>query len=288
MIIKSISVKSVSLKVIAGILDYVASDKGLIQDQRHAVYHNLTTSQLDLMALDFQRNFKEFSSTKNRTPIRHIILAVNPKDRHLMTHAIMDNLMKEYLNHTFPEAIAFGMQHTSDKWHGHLVVSGNLLMSKVSTRQSKAQLYQSHMHMLAYMREKYPQLTIGIDLDNYGRKMHSEKAYYKEKRNPQLVLTRTELSEKVQGLFRLSENTKNFKHRLEAFGLRTYEHKGRLQGVLWDVEGKKMRFSRLGIHERNLAELDVQSERLKELENFRAETAQRKQERDGIERFSDR
>jgi hypothetical protein len=200
-----------------------------------------------------------------------------------MTHEIMDDLMREYLT-MFPRAMAYGMQHTEDKWHGHLVISGNDLYSKTSTRQSKEQLYQTHVHMLEHMQENCPQLEIGIDLRNYGKRLHSEKAYYKEKRNPDLTLTRDELSKTVLGLFKLSENTKDFQHRLEDFGLKTYDHKGHLQGVHWGNENKKMRFSRLGISKELFQELNVQNDRLKELEQLRDDTDERSRDERELDR----
>ena len=275
MIIKSISVKSNSHRVIRGVLDYVSTDGGLIKDQRHAVYHNVVTSELDGLASEFKRNFDEYSHVQNKTPVRHVILAPSPASKHLITHEIMDDLMKEHLRYSYPMAMAYGMQHTEDKWHGHLVISGNDLFSKTSTRQSKQDLYRAHVHMLEYMQEKYPQLEIGIDLKNYGRKLHSEKAYYKEKRNPELNMTRDELSKTVMGLFKLSENTQDFENRLKNMGLKTYNYKGHLQGVHFGNENKKMRFSRLGIPKELFQELNVQDDRLKELEQLREDSDER-------------
>ena len=269
MIIKVLPIRSYN--AIQNVVNYIATDKGRIHDHHaQGIFHNLYSTGLREISVQLQTNFADHARNRNRTKARHVILSVNPIDRNKVNMDIMDDLINEYINKAFPKAIAFGTHHVNEKhFHTHLIVSGNELMSRTSTRQTKTELREVHMHMLRYMSERYPQLSIGIDKDNYGRKLHSEKAYYKEKRNPDLQLTRDELSERVKEIFRLSESSEDFRQRLESSDLRTYEHKGRLQGVLWEDEGKKMRFSRLGIEKHLMEELDKQNERLNELEQLR-------------------
>ncbi|MBI1289495.1 MAG: relaxase/mobilization nuclease domain-containing protein [Flavobacteriales bacterium] len=270
MIIKVLPIRSYN--AIQNVVNYIAIDKGRITDHRtQGIFHNLYSTELRDISMQLQSNFADHARTrKNRTKARHVILSINPLDREKVNMEIMDDLVKEYIDKAFPNAISFGTHHVDQEhFHTHLIVSGNELMSKTSTRQTKTQLREVHMHMLRYMSERYPELSIGIDTENYGKKLHSEKAYYKEKRNPDLQLTRDELSESVKEIFRLSESSKDFRQRLESNGLRTYDHKGQLQGVLWENEGKKMRFSRLGIEKQLMEELDKQNERLNELEQLR-------------------
>lgn len=280
MIIKPIRIGSNSAKVIEGVLNYVGTDRNRIKTDEHALYFNIHPNSREELAKEFKRNYDDFATPQNRTPIRHIIFSPNPASRPHMTHEIMDDLMREYLRQNFPNSMAYGQQHVEGKWHGHIVLSGNDLCSQKSTRMSKKELHQAYFNLLKYMEEKYPQLEIGIDLENYGKRLHSEKEYYKRKRNPNLNLTRDELSKTVSGLFKLSENSKDFKKRLTDMGLKTYDYQGKLMGVFFGDDNRKMRFSRLGISKELFKELDKQDDRLKELEQLRDDNDEREVELD--------
>lgn len=272
MIIKILSVKTLS--GIGRLIDYVATDKGNITDYKNqGIFHNLNFSSLEKITWEFRNNYEKYAKRRaNGNKALHVLLSASPLDRDKMTVEKMDDIVKTYLNRAYPTAMAFGTHHKSQKhWHTHLVISPNELMSSKSTRLSKEDLRTIHLEMLRYIRQKHPELSTDIDMDNWGRKLHSERAYYKEKRNPDLKLTREELSEKVQELFRLSESSKEFYNLLQKEGFSTYNFKNRVQGVYWNDgdDDKKMRFSRLGIEKGKVEELDKQADRLKELEEIR-------------------
>ncbi|MCF8278223.1 MAG: hypothetical protein K9J17_15960 [Flavobacteriales bacterium] len=270
MIIKILPVKTYN--AVANVVAYIATDKGRIEDHhRQGIFHNLNRTDLDGITQELRTNYADFArKRKGGNKARHVILSVNPLDRDKMTVEIMDDLVHTYIQKTFPNAIVFGTHHQSEQhWHTHLVVSANELMSKEATRLSKEQLKTIHMEMLRYMREQHPSLTIGINEQAWGKKEFSERAYYKQKRNPELKLTREELTERVQGIFRISENSGHFYENLRKEGLTTYDLKGKVQGILWDSEGKKMRFARLGLDPMAVQELDAQSERLNQLDRIR-------------------
>lgn len=274
MIIKVIPIRSKSKAAIDKVVEYIASDKGRADYLRQGIFHNLLSTDLDRISEEIHENFKNYSRKRNLTQARHCILSYSPVDRDKITIEMMDEMAREYLKEAFRnKALAFGTHHLDETHlHTHIIVGGNELMSKTSTRQTKADLYQVHAHMLKFVQQRYPELTVGIDIENYGKKLgRSEEEYYQQKRNPHAELTKDQLSEKVLGLFRLSENSTDFKSRLETLGLKTYNYQGRLQGIQWGGEGKKMRFSRLGLKYEKIEELDVQNERLRELEELRGE-----------------
>jgi len=266
MIIKILSVKTYS--AVANVVNYIASDKGRIEDHhRQGIFHNLTCTDLESITRQLQTNYADYARKRNDgNKARHVILSVNPLNRDKMTVEIMDDLVSTYIQKAFPNALVFGTHHQSEQhWHSHLVVSANELMSRESTRFSKFDLRNIHMDMLQHMRDHHPSLTIGINEQSWGRRDFSERAYYKQKRNPDLKLTREELTERVQGIFRLSENSEHFYQNLRKVGFTTYNYQERVQGVIWGEEGKKMRFSRLGLKPEQMTELDVQYNRLLEL-----------------------
>lgn len=272
MIIKILPIKT--LGGIARLAEYIAIDKGNIKDYRNqGVFHNVLSTSLKKIVWEFRNNYQIFARKRsNGNKAIHIILSMSPLDYDKMTVEKMDDIVQTYLEKAYPHALAFGSHHQHEKhFHSHIMVSPNELMSKTSTRLSKQDLRAIHLEMLGYIRENHPELSTDIDKENWGRKLHSEKAYYKEKRNPNLKLTRAELSEKVQELFRQSESSQQFFNLLKEQGYTTYNLKDKVQGVFWNdgTSEKKMRFARLGIEKEKFLELDKQADRLKELEEIR-------------------
>lgn len=283
MIIKIVGIKTYG--AVANVVNYIATDKGDIEDHHtQGIFHNLNRTDLEGITLELQTNYADFAKKRrNGNKAVHVILSVNPLDCERMSMEIMDDLVHTYIQKTYPNAIAFGAHHRSKQhWHSHLVVSSNELMSKESTRLSKDTLREVHMEMLRYMREHHPSLTIGINEQAWGKREFSERAYYKQKRNPDLKLTREELTEHIQSIFRMSESSEQFYQNLQEQGFATYNHKEKVQGVLWGEEGKKMRFSRLGVTADTIERLDEQSDRLTELSELRSqkEQTQREQNQD--------
>lgn len=277
MIIKLVPVKR-GTGTIGRVVNYIAKDKGRIGNYRkQGVFHNLIGTELEAIEKEFEQNYTEYAVQRSNGNIgMHCILSLSPFDRKHATIAMMDDLVRTYLDRAFPQAIAFAAHHKEEEhWHSHVLVSANKLMSKEGTRLSKQDLKEIQQDMLDYMQERYPALSQGIDMDNWGKRLQNERAYYKQKRNPELELTKDKLAETIQEVFRASESSHDFYMRLEKAGYRTYYHKGEVKGVLWqsgEVE-KKMRFSRLGLHDKMRIGLDKQNARLQELEDLRSRQA---------------
>ncbi len=271
MIIKAVGVKTnTSVK---NVLTYIATDKGRIENYlNEGVFHNLNSTDLEDISHEFITNYDNYARKRsNGNKALHIMLSVNPLDRDRMNIDIMDDIVNHYLKTAYPSALAFGTHHKSHShWHSHLLVSANELMSERGTRLSKQQLKEVHMQMIDFLKEKHPELTIGIDTQNWGRKLHSEREYYQKRRNPGIRLIKNELSQKVQDIFKVSSSSEEFYHNLTSEGFETYNFKDKVQGVYWATGNKKMRFSRLGLDFERIKELDVQDERLQELKKVRS------------------
>ncbi len=271
MIIKLIPVKTKAR--LASVINYIATDKGRIEDYKNqGVFHNVKSIRLMELQKEFEHNYDEYAGKRSNGNIAiHIIQSVSPLDKDKMNLEMMDDITSTFLNKAYPNALGFGTHHKEQShWHSHVVVSANEFMSKTSTRLSKEKLFETHKFMLDYVHEKYPELKTTIDISNWGKKLHNEKEYYMKKRNPDLKLTKEELQEKVQDIFRTCESSKQFYAVLEFDGFKTYTYKDNIQGIYFGDEEKKMRFSRLGIDKEQLTELDKQYERLQELEKLNA------------------
>ncbi len=269
MIIKLIPVKTKSR--LASILNYIATDKGRIEDYKNqGLFHNVKSIQLEDLRKEFEYNYDEYAGKRSNGNIAmHIIQSVSPLDKDKMSLEIMDDITSALLNKAYPHALAFGAHHKEQShWHTHTIVSANEFMSKTSTRLSKEKLFETHKYILNYVHEKYPELMTTIDISNWGKKLHNEKEYYMKKRNPDLKLTKEELQEKVQDIFRTCESSKQFYALLEFDGFQTYNYKDRVQGIYFGDDNKKMRFSRLGIEQEHIEAIDKQYERILELKEM--------------------
>lgn len=292
MIIKLLPVKRTG--ALSSVANYIARDRGRIEDYRnHGIFHNLRHTDLRGLTNDFRENYNDYAlKRENGNVAMHVILSVSQLDRDKMDIEKMDDIVHTYIERAYPNALAFGTHHKSqDHWHSHLLVSANELGSRKGTRLSKQQLREVQEHMLEHIREKHPELTIGVDMNSWGRKLNNERSYYMEKRNPEMQLDKDALAETVQSIFRSSESSHDFYRQLEAAGFSTYNYKERVQGVHFGEDNRKMRFARLGIEHEQIAALDKQHERLTELEAVRANSKDHERDRDserGLSRDLDR
>lgn len=273
-------IKAVPIKAGGGgfgsTLTYIAKDKGRIADYRNqGIFHNLSSTHLHAILKEFSNNYEEYAKKRsNGNQALHTILSYSPLDRAKLTLEIMDSIAQHYLQTAYPNALAFGTHHLSESHlHSHLLISANEYMSDKSTRLSKADLKTIHQEMLEYMRTQHPELSIGINSEKWGHKLHSEQEYFYDKRHPEAKHIKEVLAEKIQGIFRASETAQQFYQNVQQAGYQTYEHKDKTFGILTE-DNHKMRFERLGLDETQLAELDKQNTRLEELAEMRAEQEQ--------------
>lgn len=275
MIIKIISGKG----DVSGVVRYIATDKGRITDHRNTgVYHNLHSTDLKGIIQEYRNNYKVYGKKRaNGNTYLHIILSINPLDRDKINAAKMEDITRTYLARAFPNALAFSVQHVSNRhYHAHAVVSANELMSGKSTRLSKKELKKIHLDMVEYVKNKYSEITSTIDIQNWGKRLHLENEYYLKQRNPDLITIKSQLTETIQHLFRSSESSQEFFKKLTEAGYKTYIHQGKVFGIYWGEKNYKMRFARLGLELKLIEALDTQHKRLQELRNIRSHREQPK------------
>lgn len=276
MILKIRSVKASSKGAIQRLLEYISTDKGHITDYtRQMLTSNLYSTDLDSIQQEFTHNYDTYArKRKDGNIAHHVILSASPLDRDKLSVHSMDTIASEYLRKAYPEALAFGCHHVDQKhFHTHILVSGNNLLSPKATRQSKAQLRENHLHLLGFIKENHPELTIGIDQGKWGRSENDERTYYAKQRSAE-PLDKDTLREHIQDIFRMSENTNHFYSQLQSEGFVTYQREGKPFGIHYGTDNRKMRFSRLGLSSDHFLALDKQYHRLQELEALRESLTQ--------------
>ncbi len=267
MIIKILPIKSKGQ--LGVVIPYIAKDKGKIEDYKasHSLFHNLLQTDLENIQRQFESNFDDYARKRiGRNIGQHCILSLSPKDKDVASPEAMQLIAQAFIDRAYPNALAFAVVHDADNPHVHVIASSNELMSAKSTRLDKAELKAVHMDMLVHLKSLFPELKSSIDISRYGDKLgQSEAEYYLKKRNPELTLSKDELKEKVEDIFRLSSSSNDFFKNIEAEGFRTYSRGGETFGVYMD--DRRMRFSRLGVSKQDLEELDRQNELMNERMN---------------------
>lgn len=266
MIIKILAIKSKAR--LAGVIRYISTDKGRIKDYKpQSIFHNLLYTDILNIQKELEVNYNSYAKKRSNGNIAlHIIQSFSPLDKGKMTPEIMFDLANALLKSGYEKALAFGVVHSQDNHlHNHFVVSGNEFMSEKSTRLSKSELYHLERSMLDYMKVNYPEFNITYDINNWGKKITNEKEYYQTKRNPEIRLSKEDLKVKVQNIFRSSESSIHFYEKLKEEGFNTYNYKDSPFGINYGTDGRKMRFSRLGIEVDQIKSLDKQFNRLQEL-----------------------
>lgn len=266
MIIKILPIKSKAR--LAGVIRYISTDKGRINDYKsQSILHNLINTDIINIQKELGANYTSYAKKRSNGNIAlHIIQSFSPLDKGKMTPEIMFDLADALLKTGYEKALAFGVMHSQDNHrHNHFIVSGNEFMSEKSTRLSKSELYHLERSMLDYMKDNYPEFNITYDINNWGKKLTNEKEYYQTKRNPEIRLSKEDLKEKIQNIFRSSESSMHFYEKLKEEGFNTYNYKDSPFGINYGTDGRKMRFSRLGIEIDQIKSLDRQFQRLQEL-----------------------
>lgn len=267
MIIKIVGIKT--LHGLSNVAKYIASDKDRIDDYREgAVFHNLSSTELPRIVSEFQSNYSAFAKRRIGANIGlHVILSHSPIHSDKLNRDIMDDVVRTYLNRAYPRAMAFAEHHTTERHHhSHILVSSNELMTSKSTRLSKADLRSIYVDMLRYIEDQYPELSHTFDLENWGKKKHSEKVYFEQRREREKEIVRDTVSDRVRDLFRQSENSRDFFDRLQIEGLATQTERGANNEISIPDQS---RLDDIGISADTIDELDTQFERMHELEEIR-------------------
>ena len=165
MIIKILGVKNKSHGAVGRVLNYIREDKGRINiSDGQSMYHNLMYTKLDLVAKEFEDNYQNFANVRSNGNICiHVVISHSPLNNDKLTQEMMDEIVQEFLQHNYPDTLAYANHHYSEQnLHSHILIGANNIRSNDSTRLSKTQLRDMHEHMREFVHERYPELNEGI------------------------------------------------------------------------------------------------------------------------------
>lgn len=253
------------------LINYLIDDKGHSKEKTAwSFFHNLSSYDSKGVVDEFVENAKLKKQRKNSVLAHHYILSFHELDSDKVTPEIMQDLVKKFLELRNEKGIAFARVHDSQKHpHIHILISANQFGSSKSTRMSRNDFLEVHRKLEEYQLEKYPEIS------------HSLVKIRARKKNPRIIsdkekpLTETEnkmkkrlgktptkketLKVQLQSFMSRSNSTKEFYDLLEKHGFNIYTQRDKIRGFLKD--GKKFRFSTLGISKGMIRELMSERER---------------------------
>lgn len=247
------------------IVMYIASDKGRNdeQDIRYALFHNLSSLDLDGVIEEFRQNSTYLKKRKGANVFFHEWLSFKPEDAKNLTPEKVDDMVQEYVKRRAPEALAYGQLHWHDGHpHIHLVFSANNYKSSQRISMSKRDFLKLQKDMECFQLENYPELEsicylskkeINKSIQDRDRDARKDKEIQMRRRTVK-TLTKDKISALVRQCLAQARNVETFCELLRKNKLELYRYRGRLAGV--KLEGKKYRFTRsLGIEKEELLAL---------------------------------
>lgn len=224
------------------LVDYITKERNEDHELRLDIHHNIRpTEDPQHLAIQFKENDLAFRKVrKNGVVLYHEVLSFSANDREKLTPAIIEDLVREYLDLRAPGALAFGSTHLRESHiHVHLCISGNNYRSSKATRLEKEDFINIRKSLEEYQKIKYPELTHSIA---YGERTQQRK-------NKRELLER--ITSTSQWLLEQASDTEDLRKGLEMEGLELYYYKGEPVGV--KVDNQKFRFRRLGLDISHLA-----------------------------------
>ena len=269
MIVKIKSHKSASFgKVLRYMLD--SKDRLFDKNQRtFCITHNLKGNSIAKWEEQYLKNESyRLRKRKDNVILTHEILSWHRDDSKNITLSMLEDMTREYLLLRNPKGMYIAVPHfDKDHYHVHICASGVENKTGKSLRLSKTNLSKLSKGIQEYQIEKYPILSNSIvNRTNKKRVIKSEKEYQIKIREGRAT-DRETLQIKLKACLGLSFSKEDFLKNLEKFNVRTYFRSGKVTGVI--INGRKFRFSRIGIENDIFQELNDYKNRKKELEVLR-------------------
>lgn len=253
-------------------IDYIMSDKGRAYGiETFELYRNINGHDRDGAVNSFQKNDKyrednaRKKKVKNSVVCYHDIISFHHRDKPNLTDDKLRDLTEKYIELRCPNAVVYSKAHVHNKnIHVHLLISGSEYKSHTLTRLSDAKWKSVRKEIERYQKEQYPELRYSLVYGRLGEKKRKGKAKGLEaekmlrKRQPDKILDKDLMKNAVKDFFKVARSEKHFIELMEGHGVEIYQRKigGKEQpyGVL--CNGRKMRFSTIGLDKKMMGELE--------------------------------
>lgn len=259
-------------------IDYILSDKGRAKEvDGFELYQNIRLPSRDGAVEAFQKNDVYRSENAQKKKITrsvvcyHDILSFSHKDRSQINQEILLDLTEKYIQLRAPHAVVFAKPHLHNKnIHVHILISGSDYRSYQLTRLSDAKWNRVRKQIEKYQRQKYPQLKHSLVYDDIGKRKRKGKAKRLDNERQMMerlkeleggqpkILDKVLMKNAILDFFKIARSQKEFFDLVVKHGIETYERtiRGKKQPYGVVCNGRKMRFSTIGVKKKLFDELD--------------------------------
>ncbi|MBS1612346.1 MAG: relaxase/mobilization nuclease domain-containing protein [Bacteroidetes bacterium] len=252
----------------ASLVNYMLRDAHLMRDDRGDVVvfrHNVIGKLPETIIAEFERNdeYRRYRA-KNANRYTHDILSWHELDKHMLTEELIMDLAAKYVQLRGSDGMYFGVIHTGEHPHLHIMLSANAYESEDTMRISKQRFSHIRKELQAYEELTY---KLPNSVVNYEGKSNapSDKEWQFEKRTG-AKSRKEELREIVRAAHEGALSREEFYNTLKHQGLEPYA-RGSSEGIV-DNE-LRFRLATLGLSRDELETLDSRHDQVSELESIR-------------------
>jgi len=268
------------------LLEYVTNEKKRAQ-LMEPIYHNVREPTVEGAIAQFKENDKYRRKRKNGITMYHEIISFHPEDAKHLTPETLDDISRKFIELRGPEAIVVAQAHLDQEHiHIHLAFTANKYQSRETIRLSNHDFIRIRKEMEEYQLSKYPELNksvVYLDKDisfhakSKDQNTRKSKEYHRNRaaQNPSKKET---IAMSVHQALQTSKSKEAFFDQLLQKGYLPYEYRGKTNGII--VDGKKYRFSNLGITKEQFQFLDKSEKTEIEKHLQKLESLRKKRDRD--------
>lgn len=257
------------------LIQYVLTERDKYHEEGNfTIYHNIRKPQIEQAIYDFTEN-DTYRTSKRKDAIiaYHEVLTFSDLDKDKITIDMLYEIAQYFISIRGNEALCIAKPHfDTDNPHIHFVFSANKLRTNDLLRMDNKVFREIQCKIEEFQLKNFPELTNSIVYLNKpkNRKQDKKKSDKNQRSQRELELkkrgikTQKELvTEKIVNALQKSSNIEEFYCKLQNEGLENYKYRNKTKGILF--EGRKYRFSTLGLEQDIKQKLEF---RLRELEKL--------------------
>lgn len=256
MIIKTVSRKSNPKQLINYACRYVVKEKANVKEKDAVILvrHNIRSgSSVEDIIKEFQTNESyRLYKRKDSVVLYHHIISFSPKDKEKISKQILKDISNQFIKLRAPNCLNLAVAHL-EKQHQHIhIVTSGVQVNGRSSRVSKQEFTHILNSIESYQQEKYPELT--NSKNRHTAKESNNTNQLIEILKTQRKTVKHSLATRLNGVIGNATSSNDFFDQLVKQNYEPYYRNGKPQGIVF--EGRKHRFSSLGLDQESILDLD--------------------------------
>ncbi len=231
---------------------------------------NVAGQSVDEFIQSFQENESHrLHNRKGSVKLSHVIISIAPDDQTHVDIPMLEAMALKYIELRGIQGQYLAVAHQEkDHKHLHIVESGLQFQTGKSMRISKEEHKDLRIQLQAFQQEQFPELQFSIA--DHGRADRDYRQATDREHRVKLLhgtYRREILQETVAGYLDKAESLEDWLSTLADNDMQPYTRGGKVYGI--EAEGRRFRFSSLGIDAGRVEELTLKNHRTQQLSQLR-------------------